>query len=237
MDPLLISAASGMKSRMDSLDMLANNIANSGTIGFKSDREFYGLYESQLPVVESKFTDFSQGSLVQTGNQLNLALSGSGMFALNSPNGTVYARGGEFQISKTNQLVSAEGYTLRNAQNNGQPITVDPTLPINIAKDGTVNQDGQDIGQIEIDSPDSNPLALSKLGSSYFIMSDKTAPVPKAAQSTEILQGQLEQSNVPVAEAAVKLVGVMRQFEMLQKAMTLGSDMSKKAIEEVARVA
>ncbi len=159
------------------------------------------------------------------------------MFALNSPNGTVYARGGEFQISKTNQLVSAEGYTLRNAQNNGQPITVDPTLPINIAKDGTVNQDGQDIGQIEIDSPDSNPLALSKLGSSYFIMSDKTAPVPKAAQSTEILQGQLEQSNVPVAEAAVKLVGVMRQFEMLQKAMTLGSDMSKKAIEEVARVA
>ena len=236
MDPLLISAASGMKSRMDSLDMLANNIANSGTVGFKSDREFYGLYESQLPVVQSQFTDFSQGSLVQTGNQLSLALSGPGMFALNSSNGTVFTRGGELQISKSNQLATADGHTLRNALDNGNPITVDPTLPINIAKDGTVNQAGQDIGRIEIDSPDSNPAALAKLGNSYFIQASGSAPAAKAAASTEVLQGQLEQSNVPVAEAAVKLVGVMRQFEMLQKAMTMGSEMSKRAIEEVAKV-
>jgi flagellar basal-body rod protein FlgF len=68
MDPLLISAASGMKARMESLDMLANNIANSATAGFKSDREFYGLYEQQLPVVDTQWTDSSQGTLTPTGS-------------------------------------------------------------------------------------------------------------------------------------------------------------------------
>jgi flagellar basal-body rod protein FlgF len=257
MDPLLISAASGMKSRMDALDLLANNIANSGTVGFKSDHEFYGLYEQQLPVVETQWTDFSQGAMTATGNPLNLALSGKGVFGLNSPTGTVFTRSGDFRISKNNELETSEGYTIRNILDKGNPITVDPTLAIDVSKDGVVSQAGQGVGQIEIDWPDSapqtsrnasqalnnapqtldNPQALSKLGSSYFAMVDKRAPVARASDSTEVLQGQLEQSNVPVADAAVKLVGVMRQFEMLQKAMTLASDMSKQAIAEVAKVA
>jgi flagellar basal-body rod protein FlgF len=232
MDPLLISAASGMKARMESLDMLANNIANSATAGFKSDREFYGLYQDQLPVIEKQWTDFSQGSLTTTGNPLNLALSGKGFFSLNSPNGTIYTRNGDFRISKSNQLESADGYTLRNALDKGNPITVDPSQSIDVSNDGTVEQGGQVIGQIEIAAPD----ALSKLGSSYFSMLDPKSPAP-AAQNVEVHQGQIEQSNVPVSESAVKLVGVMRQFEMLQKAMTLGAEMNKHAIEEVAKVA
>jgi flagellar basal-body rod protein FlgF len=236
MDQLLISAASGMKARMDSLDMLANNIANAGTAGFKSDREFYGLYQQQLPEVESRWTDFSQGSMVQTGNPLTLALSGKGMFVLNSPAGVVYIRGGEFRVSKSNQLEVSDGYTLRNLLDQGKPIVVDPGLPIDIGKDGMVRQGGQDMGRIQIESPDSTPQALNKLGSSYFVMSIKDGPVQKASASTEILQGQLEQSNVSVSESAVRLVGVIRQFEMLQKAVTMSSDMEKHAIEEVAKV-
>jgi flagellar basal-body rod protein FlgF len=235
MDPLLISAASGMKSRMDALDMLANNIANSGTPGYKSDREFYGLYEQQLPEVQTQWTDFSQGPMVQTGNPLNLALSGKGMFALNSPTGTVFSRTGDFRVSKSNELATPEGYTIRNVLDHGKPIKVDPEQPIDIGKDGMVRQAGEDLGQIEIDSPESTPQALSKLGSSYFVSSTKGAPV-KASDATEVLQGQVEQSNVSVSDNAVKLVSVMRQFEMLQKAMTMGSDMSKRAIEEVAKV-
>jgi flagellar basal-body rod protein FlgF len=235
MDPLLISAASGMKSRMDALDMLANNIANSGTPGYKSDREFYGLYEQQLPEVQTQWTDFSQGPMVQTGNPLNLALSGKGMFALNSPTGTVFSRTGDFRVSKSNELATPEGYTIRNVLDQGKPIKVDPEQPIDIGKDGMVRQAGEDLGQIEIDSPESTPQALSKLGSSYFVSSTKGAPV-KASDATEVLQGQVEQSNVSVSDNAVKLVSVMRQFEMLQKAMTMGSDMSKRAIEEVAKV-
>jgi flagellar basal-body rod protein FlgG len=234
LDPLLISAASGMKSRMQSLDLLANNVANSGTAGFKSDQEFSGLFDEHLPMVDNKWTDFSQGSLTTTGNPLNVALSGKGFFAVNSPKGVVYTRNGDFNLSKTNQLETSDGHTLRNVLDNGNPITVDPNQSINIDKGGVVSQGGQTVGQIEVDSP-SSPIDLSKLGNSYFMMADKNTAVP-AAQNTDVLQGQIEQSNTPVVENAVKLVDVMRQFEMLQKAISLGTDMNKKATDEVAKV-
>ena len=233
MDPLLISAASGMKARMESLDMLANNIANSGTAGFKSDQEFYGLYKDQLPVIQTQWTDFSQGTLTQTGNPLDLALNGKGMFALNSPNGVIYTRTGTFQVSKNDQLADGSGNTLRNVLDSGNPITVDPTRPVDISKTGVVSQGGQQLGQIEVGSPDTQ--ALAKLGSTNFSLTDKSAAVP-AATGADVLQGQLEQSNVPVSESAVKLVGIMRQFEMLQKAISLDTDMTKQAIQEVAKV-
>ena len=235
MDPLLTSAASGMKSRMDSLDMLANNIANTNTAGFKSDREFYNLYEQELPVVERQWTDYSQGSMTATGNSLNLALSGKGMFALNSPTGIVFTRNGDFRISKTNELETADGFTIRNVLDKGRPIQVDPQQAIDIAKDGVVRQGGQDLGQIEIDTPESDPKAIAKLGSSYFAMVDPKTPVA-AAQATEILQGQLESSNVPISDSAVRLVSIMRQFEMLQRAMNVGSEMNKQSLTDVAKV-
>jgi flagellar basal-body rod protein FlgF len=234
-DPLLISAASGMKSRMDSLDMLANNIANSGTTGFKADREINGLFKNDLPVVEKQWTDFTQGSLLPTGNPLELGLAGPGFFALNSPAGVVFTRNGDFQISKSNQLQTTDGYTLRNVLNNGKPIVVDPTQPIDIDKSGVVQQAGTTVGQIEIATVPTASDALSKLGNTYFALVDKGQPIG-TAPATEVRQGSIEQSNVPIADAAVKLVGVMRQFEMLQRAMALGSEMNKRAFDEVARV-
>ena len=236
MDPLLISAASGMKARMESLDMLANNMANSGTAGFKTDREFYNLYEQSLPVVERQYTDYSQGQLLATGNPLNAALNGKGFFALNSPSGIVYTRNGSFRVSTANQLETPEGYTIRNLLDNGKPITVDPTQSIDIAKDGTVRQGGQDLGQIEIAQPASPADTFKKLGSTYFAFIDKNGtPETTNSQDTEVLQGQLEQSNVAVGDSAVKLVSVMRQFEMMQKAINLGTEMNKQAISEVAK--
>jgi flagellar basal-body rod protein FlgF len=234
LDPLLISAASGMKSRMQSLDLLANNVANSGTAGFKSDQEFSGLFDEHLPVNDNKWTDFSQGSLTTTGNPLNLALSGKGFFAMNAPTGIVYTRNGDLKISKTNELETADGNTPRNVLDNGKPIVVDPSQLIDIDKTGVVTQGGQTVGQMEVDSPNA-PVDLSKLGNSYFIMADKNTAVPPA-QNTDVLQGQIEQSNTPVVENAVKLVSVMRQFEMLQKAISLGSEMNKLATDEVAKV-
>lgn len=235
MDALLISAASGMKARMESLDMLANNMSNSNTVGFKADKEFYSLYQQALPLIEKQWTDFSQGTLTPTGNPLDLGLSGQGFFALNSPGGVVYTRSGQFRVSQSNQLETADGYTLRDAMNNGQPVTVDPSQPVDIAKDGTVQQGGQTIAQIEVGGIENAAQALAKRGSSYFIFASlpgKTTPVP----ATEIRQGSLEQSNVPVADSAVRLVSIMRQFEMLQKAMSVGADMNKQAVEEVAKV-
>lgn len=219
---------------MESLDMLANNIANTGTAGFKSDREFYSLYQQELPMIQKQWTDFSQAALQPTGNPLDLGLSGKGFFALNSPTGTVYTRNGQFQISKSNQLQTAEGFTLRNAKDQGKPITVDPTQPIEIDKDGSVSQGGQQIAQLEIAASGEAEAALSKLGNSYFVWG---APGGMPADTTtEIKQGTLEQSNVPVSDAAVHLVSVMRQFEMMRRAMTIGDDMNKEAIQEVAKV-
>ncbi len=238
MDPLLISAASGMKARMESLDMLANNISNVNTSGFKADREFYNLYQQQLPLIESRWTDFSQGSLVATGNPLNLALSGQGFFALTTPSGTAYTRSGNFEISKSNQLATAEGYTLRNVLDQGKPITVDPTQSIAIDKAGVVSQGGQPVGQIEVAQIPSAASAISKMGSNYFALSGP--PPVTAATSTlaapEVLQGNLEQSNVGVADQTVRLISVMRQFEMLQRAINTGTQMNKLAIQEVAKI-
>jgi flagellar basal-body rod protein FlgF len=264
MDTLLLTAASGMKARMESLDMLANNIANSGTSGFKADREFYSLMQDQLPVIERQWTDFSQGALTPTANPLDLGLTGPGFFALNSAAGVVYTRNGQFQVGKSNlpgkgQLQTLEGYTLRNvlgdATTKGQPILVDPALPIGIGKNGEVQQGGQVVGQIEVVGPDTGSGTgpgtgpgtgsaaksgadsgpIDKLGNSYFRMS--AAATPSAApKNTEVMQGALEQSNVPAGDAMVRLVSVMRQFEMLQKAVGIGADMDKQAITDVARV-
>lgn len=234
MDPLLISAASGMKTGMESLDMLANNIANTGTVGFKADNEFHGLYQQQLPVIEQPWTDFSQGILTTTGNQLDLGLAGKGFFAVTSPTGTLYSRNGQFRISRTNQLQTAEGYTLRNTQDQGKPITVDPAQAIDIDKTGAVWQAGQEIAQIEIDSIPNPSSTLRKQGSSYFVLATPQAAV--IDPSTEVQQGMLEQSNVPVADSAVRLVSVMRQFDMLQRAVSVDTEMNKQAIEQVAKV-
>jgi flagellar basal-body rod protein FlgF len=234
MDPLLITAASGMKARMESLDMLANNMANSGTNGFKADREFYTVFKDELPLIETRWTDFSQGTVLPTGNPLDLALDGKGFFALNSPTGVVYSRNGSFQVSGSNQLATAEGYTLRNTRNNGQPIAVDPLRAIEVDRAGVVKQNGQEVGQIEISGFGNATEALSKLGSSYFARLDPAKPATGAPE-TVVKQGAVEQSNVPVTDAAVRLISVMRQFEMLQRAMAVGSEMNKRAIDEVAR--
>jgi flagellar basal-body rod protein FlgF len=234
MDPLLISAASGMKARMESLDMLANNIANKSTVGFKSDRELNNLYRSQYPLLQTQWTDYSQGVLTSSGSSLDLGLAGPGFFALNTPTGVVYTRNGAFQISKSNQLQTAEGYTLRNTRDMGKPIAIDPAQAIDIDKDGIVRQGGQEVGQLEIDTMDDAQTALKKLGTSYYVLAATSTPRPAAA--TEVRQGMLEQSNVPVSDQAVRLVNIMRQFEMLQRAMLVGTNMDKEAIQEVAKV-
>jgi len=229
---------------MESLDLLANNLANSGTAGYKRDQEFYGLYTSgdaeggsdapasTLPVVERQWTDFSPGVTQTTGNPMDVALSGSGFFVVNGPNGPLYTRNGSLQTLPTGELATADGYALRDT--NGTSIQVASSKPIEILPDGSVKQDGKLLGQIELATFKSTD-SLTKAGNACFRNSDPKNP-PVQATSVEVQQGKLEGSNVPVAEAAMRLVGVMRQFEMLQKAIGVSSDMDTKSIQEVARV-
>lgn len=245
MDPLTIAAASGLRSRMESLDLLANNLANSTTSGYKGDKEFYGLYaapdsydpttggpSSTLPVIEKQWTDFSQGTLQVTGNPLDVALSGKGFLVVKGPTGPLYTRNGSLQVLPSGELATNDGYSLRTAA--GQPIKVLSGKPVEILTDGTVRQDGQAAGQLQVVDFKS-AASLRKAGKTCFENIDAANP-PTAAAATEVQQGKIETSNVSVPEAAMRLVGVMRQFEMLQKAIGISGEMNTKTIQEVARI-
>jgi len=247
MDPLSAAVAGGMRARLESLEMLANNIANAATAGYKSDREFYNLYvapeagglaaasdpyASTLPVIESRWTDFGQGTLIPTGNPLHLAISGKGFFSANGPRGVLYTRNGNFRLSASGVLETLDGYSVRSVE--GQPVQLDGTVPFEVAPDGTVRQNGQDVARLGL-VEFGQPQGLSKVGHTYFEWVPGTAPATLPAESL-VHQGQLESANGGAAESAVRLVHVMRQFEMLQRALALAGEMNRKAVDEVARV-
>lgn len=227
-----------MRARMESLELLANNLANAGTAGFKSDREFYNLYnaaessgDTQLPLVEREWTDFRQGTLTSTSNPMDVALSGKGFFKVKSPSGILYTRNGNLRLSPQGEIRTTDGYSLE--KQGGGPLKVDPAIPVEITGDGSVMQAGQTVGKIEIsDFPDVS--GLRKQGSTYFLWTG-AADAVKTAENPEVLQGRLEAANVSTPDTAVRLVSVMRQFEMLQRAATLGGEMNRRAIEEVAK--
>jgi len=241
MDPMTAMAASGLRSRMESLDLVANNVANASTGGYKADREFYSLYVSPeaadqdpaatMPVIERPWIDLAQGVVQPTGNALDLALSGKGFFAVQAPGGPLYTRNGSFHLASDGKLVTAEGYPVNGA--GGAAVTLQPSAKIEIASDGTVSQDGQVVGQLQVvDFP--GVAELAKQGNNYF---RSASPSPAAAGAGTIVeQGKLEASNTGTAESAVRLIAIMRQFEMLQKAASTALDMSREAVEQVAKV-
>jgi flagellar basal-body rod protein FlgF len=244
MDNLTIAAASGLRSRMQSLDLLANNLANSATSGFKRDQEFYSLFssadsapaegqpDSTMPVIQRQWTDFSPGTIQVTGNPLDIALNGNGFLAVNGPSGPLYTRNGSLQVLSSGDLATSDGYALRTAT--GATIKTALAKSIEITTNGTVQQDGQPIGQLQVVTFTST-ASLQKMGKACFQNSDpKNPPIP--VTDAEVQQGKLEGSNVPVAEGAMRLVAVMRQFEMLQKAIGISGEMDTKSIQEVARV-
>jgi flagellar basal-body rod protein FlgF len=244
MDPLTSAATSGMRSRLESLDMLANNIANAASPGFKGDREFYSLYMSSeaadspagttpatLPVIERQWTDFAQGAVTPTNNSLDVALNGKGFFVVASGAEHVFTRNGSFHISSQGQLETSDGHAVLDQ--NEKPILLDSSKPVEISPDGAISQDGQAVTQIAVvDFKDS--ASLAKRGSNYFSVDLSTISADPAAQ-TQVLQGQLEAANAQPSESAVRLVTIMRQFESLQKAMTIGADMNRRTVEEVAK--
>ena len=245
MDALTAAAASGIRARIESLDMLANNLANASAAGFKSDSESYGLYVSTeaadspegtnpaiLPVIQNRWIDFSQGTLLPTNNPTDLSLSGKGFFVVSTSSGPLYTRGGNFRVSGAGQLQTSQGYAVQGSD--GNPIVLDSSKTFEVTPEGEVRQDGQDVAQIAVvDFQDTTVLA--KHGANYF---QNSAPsvAPSPAAQVEIRQGKLEAANSESAHSASRLVTILRQFEALQKAMGIGADMNRRAVEDVARV-
>jgi len=243
MDQLGINAAGGMRSLTESLDLLANNLANVGTAGYKADREFYNLFVSaeaegdpaaRLPVIDRAWTDFSQGVLKTTSQPLDFALHGPGFFVADSPAGPLLTRNGAFHLSPRGVIETQEGHPVRivDAQGRRQPVTLDAQAQVEVRPDGALFVDGQARGRIAVLEPEDS-RTLAKHGANYYRLSPGAL---LANAPAEVLQGRLEASNVGPAETTVRLISILRQFEMLQKALTLGSEMNRRAVDEVARV-
>ncbi len=135
------------------------------------------------------------------------------------------------RFSRTGQLQTEDGYDLQGVD--GKAILVDSSKTIEVLPNGAVRQDGQDLSQIALVDFD-DPRVLVKHGGNYFRSSASATPI--AATQAEIRQGELEKGNSDSTHAASSIVTLLRQFEALQKAMTIGADMNRRAVEEVAKV-
>jgi flagellar basal-body rod protein FlgF len=243
MDQISVIAASGLSARMQSLELLANNMANASTNGFKGDGEFYTTYTSEaadldatdvptkLPMIQRQWTDFAQGLLEPTNNPLDFGLQGKGLFTVQGTDGPLYTRNGNFHVLADGSLTATDGLPV--LMQDDQPVKLDPTLPLEVSPDGEIKQQGQTLGQLKI-VQFKDTSALLKQGSNYYRNTGDQPPAD--AVNTTVHQGKIEGSNVSAAHGAVRLVGVMRQFEMMQKAISISNDMGRKAIEEVAKV-
>jgi len=128
--------------------------------------------------------------------------------------------------------VSAEGYAVRLT--GGQPLQTQSSAPIQVQPDGQVSQDGNVIGQLEL-TDFKDPSQLSKMAGAYF-QSPGPQAGPTPAANVQVNQGKVEASNAQPAQAAARMVTLLRNFEMLQRAVKIGTDMNQQAVEQVARV-
>ncbi len=227
---------------MESLELLANNLANIETGGYKADREFYSLYSgaessadpqtgvgATMPVIQKHWTDPAQGELRTTTNPLDLAIEGDGMFAVQTQRGVRYTRNGNFRVDSAGNLVTIDQLPLRAV--GGGKISLQQGVPVEVETNGSISQGGRGVGKLEVVTFAEGDV--NKEGANYY------APVPGAVPSVakgSVLQGKLESSNVAAPESAVRLVAIMRQFEMLQRAAGIGNEMNKRALDEIARV-
>lgn len=254
----LFTAATGMQAQQLSVDVIANNLSNVNTTGFKRSRaEFQDLIYDTIvepgaatsagtkspsgievglgtrPAAVQKIHE--QGDLIATSNQLDLAVEGEGFFQVTMPDGTVaYTRAGAFQMNETGQIVTADGFVVDPAV----PIPSD-ALSITIGQDGTVtvrtpgSTNATNAGQFQL-ARFPNPTGLKPIGRNLYQESDAsgtaTVGTPSEQGYGRISQGFLESSNVNVVTEMVGLVTAQRAYDASQKAFQTGDELLGQAI-------
>ena len=246
----------GLDAQQTQLDVVANNLANVGTAGFKRSRAVFedllyqtlrqpGAQSSQQtqlptgltlgtgvrPVASEKV--FTQGNLQQTGNQLDVAINGSGFFQVQLPDGTTaYTRDGSFHLDQNGQLVTSSGYQLQPA------ITIPSNaLTITIARDGTVTvtQPGQatptQVGALQL-ANFINPSGLQSQGENLYLETASSGTPTTNTPGTNGLgvlsQGYVETSNVNVVEELVNMIQTQRAYEINSKAIQVSDQMLQR---------
>jgi len=247
MENSLLVSLSQQLATYRAMDVIANNIANVSTPGFKRDSAKFEEYVAMMRPAEGQkgmqpvsfvkdagvTRDTGQGNIEQTGARYDLAISGKGYFAVQTPAGIRYTRDGHFSLDGNGNLVTSQGYQV---QGDGGAITIAPTDgEINIAPDGmissVVNGVGNQLGKIKVVDFADNSL-LTKRGSSLY----STGQTPVTPPVVNIRQGALEASNVqPVIEIS-KMLEVQRAYEATANLSKSQEDMMRQAIERLGQV-
>lgn len=243
MDSGYYAACAGLAAQMQGLEVVANNLANLGTTGYRAQS---GVFRSLLAAPDSTSNtlnrsvnnfgvlggsrlDHTAGSLTQTGNPFDLAIAGSGFFVLDSTRGRLYTRDGAFRRTQDGQLVTSQGDAVVGEQG---PITI-PNGTVSVAGDGTISVDGAVAARLRIvDFPSDAGLIAS--GNATY---QGSAGAEQVATASTIRQGMLESSNVSSVSGIVQLITVQRNAEMMQRAMTLfDSQLNQIAAQDLPKV-
>jgi flagellar basal-body rod protein FlgF/flagellar basal-body rod protein FlgG len=234
------------------LDVVANNIANINTTGYKSDNTVFQEFmmpvaranqfrgaDRQLSFVQDRATwiDLSQGPVEPTGNPLDVAVSGNAFLTVQTPRGERYTRNGALQINNQGQLVTSEGLAV--VGQNG-PITFQPTdREISIGIDGLISvREGQNTidaqrGKLKLASF-AQPQQLQKDGTSTYMA--PPGVTPQVPTNAKITQGAIEKSNVQSVLEMTRMIQITRAYTETAQILQNQSDMRRSAIEKLADV-
>ena len=234
------------------LDVVANNIANVNTTGYKTDRTLFeeflnsGAHEDnfvgtdrRLSYVQDRgtFRDFSQGPVEQTKNPLDIAIDGSALLVVQTPAGERYTRDGGLQLNNQGQLVTAAGDPVLGT---GGPIVFQPTdHDINVTPDGTISvvegngRTDSIRGKLRlVNFPDAQKLL--KEGFNLYAAGEGGAPQPDT--KSVVHQGFLEKSNVNSVAEMSRMMEVTRAYTAISTLLQQQSDLHKTAIQQLAEV-
>jgi flagellar basal body rod protein FlgG len=244
MSGTLYIAASGALARFTDLEVVANNLANADTIGFKRDRMvFDAALEGALRRVDGRpvpgaagqvyvdtsgsTTEFRAGGVQPTGAPLDVAISGPGFFEIQTPEGQRYTRAGSFLVSAQRQITTADGYPVLG---DGGPIEVG-SRPVEILGGGQVVDDsGAVIGRLSVVQFE-DPSGLRKVGRTLFEAPPDAAP---AALPAELIPRSLERSNVEPVKELGALVVLQRLYDITLQSLNADDEATRRLIQEVS---
>lgn len=238
MDNATYAALTRQTGLMSELQVVANNIANANTTGFKAEGVMFSEFVASLgPDTDSlsmaaarvKLTDRTQGTLTQTGGAFDLAIEGDGYFLIDTPEGQRLTRAGSFTPNENGELVTMDGNRVLDA--GGAPVFV-PTGagPVGIAADGTISAGGTAVGQVGIVAP-TNPEEMRRQTGTLFEATSGFGP----ALQGRVLQGFVEDSNVnPIAQVS-RMIEVQRAYELGQSFLDTEDDRIRGVIQAVGR--
>lgn len=244
MDSGYYAACAGLASQSQALDVVAHNLANISTTGYRGQQMTFrslvaghaGVYANPLNAVVNNYgllggsrLDLAEGNLSGTGGALDVGVAGPGFLTVQSGQNIFYTRDGGFHVSATGELMTGQGDAVLGEQG---PITL-PAGNVSISSDGTISVDGNLVDKLRLTefAPGTN---LTAAGNASY-----TAPAGAAqpAAETSVRQGMLEGSNVSATESVVQLITVERNAEMMGRVLSaLDGQMNATAVQDLPKV-